>query len=68
MWEWIALSGLLLITNILTLIWALKTRIRPTKQVKALQNAIRAFEIEGQSLLRIDRINPNDVYLRSPGR
>ncbi len=67
MWEWVAIS-ILIATNALTLIWALKTRIRPTRQVMALQRAIAAFESQGQSILRIDRVNPDDVYLRSPGR
>jgi hypothetical protein len=56
------------LSNILTIIWALKTRIplKVSKKVQALSRAIAAFEVEGQAVLRIERIPPDLVFLRNP--
>jgi hypothetical protein len=52
------------LSNILTIIWALKTRIplKVSKKVQALSRAIAAFEVEGQAVLRIERIPPDLVF------
>lgn len=56
----------LLITNGLTLYWALRTRVpfKSSKQLKALQRIIAAFEVEGQTVLHITKVNPDNVFLR----
>lgn len=63
-----SLIAILSITNLFTLYWLFFRRIKASAQVRALQRAIATFEVEGQTILRIDRINPDNVYLRSPGR
>lgn len=62
--------GFLILTNILTIYWALKTRVpvKISKQVRSIQNVIAAFEIEGQTILHITKIQPDQVFLRNPGR
>lgn len=60
--------GLLVLTNIGTILWGLKRKPKVSKQVLALQKAIAAFEVEGQSILSIQRIPPDSVFLRSVGR
>lgn len=67
MWEIIVIAFLFL-TNIITLVWALRTRIRPTKEVYALRKAIQAFEREGNVLLHIERVDPDSIYMVNPGR
>lgn len=67
MWQEICIAGLA-ISNILTLYYCFTKRIRASKQVRALQRAIASFEVEGQTILRIDRVNPDNVFLRNPGR
>jgi hypothetical protein len=59
----------LAVTNIATLLWALKTRvpIKISKQMRSLQAAIAAFEIQGHTLLKIERIPEDAVFLRNPG-
>lgn len=63
----LGILALLVVTNILTLIWGLR-RQPVSNKVKAIQRAIAAFEIEGHSILHISKINPDEVYLRSPER
>lgn len=60
----------LILTNALTLLWAFKTRVslKLSPQVKALQRAVAAFEIQNQTVLRIERISPDSIFLRNPGR
>lgn len=65
--EW-ALVLILLGTNAFTLFWAFKKRLPATPESLALKKAIASFEREGIALLRIERIDPDDVFLRSPGR
>ncbi len=62
--------GLLVLTNALTLFWALKTRVplKQSKELRALQGVIRAFESEGQTILHITKINPDNMFLRNPSR
>ena len=58
----------LLVTNGLTLTWALVKRRPKNNKVDDLAKAISNFENNGQSILRIERINPDNVFLKSPGR
>lgn len=67
MWEEILL-GCLILSNAITLWWAFNKRVKATPQVVALQRAIASFEVQGQTILRIDRINPDHVYLMNPSR
>lgn len=62
--------GLLFLTNLGTLLWAFKTRVpmKISKQVRAIQATIAAFEVEGQTILRIERIPPDLVFLRNPSQ
>lgn len=62
------ITTILAITNGVTLWWAFNKRLPATKQTIALKKAIAAFEVEGQSILSIQKINPENVFLRSPGR
>jgi len=59
---------ILLLTNTATLYWALKKRLPASKQTIALKRAIAAFEVDGQTILSIQKVNPENVFLRSPNR
>jgi len=60
--------SILIISNIATLYlyFTKSTKIDP----KAMQllKAIREFEGQGETILRIEKINTDDVFLRNPGR
>lgn len=66
----IAICITLLITNAATIFWALKYRkpVKVSRQLKALQKVIAAFEVEGQTILHITRVNPDNVFLKAPSR
>lgn len=66
----IGVSTVLVLTNAATLYWALKYRkpLKVSKQLAALQRVIAAFEVEGQTVLHITKIHPDQVFLRNPGR
>lgn len=60
--------AILVLSNILTGWLAFRRRPKLSKQVLALQQAVAAFEVEGQTILHITKIAPDSVYLRSVGR
>lgn len=62
--------AILVVSNALTLFWALKYRkpFKSSKKLKALQQVIAAFEVEGQTILHIQKIRPDDVFLRNTSR
>lgn len=53
-------------TNLATLLWYFMNR--PSKQTRAIQRLIAAFEVEGQTILKIEKLRADDLYLKSPGR
>lgn len=61
-------AGVLVVTNGLTLWWALNTRVEATPEVIALHKALNVFNRDGISLLKIEQINPDDIFLRNPNR
>lgn len=73
LWVFIALTAVLLITNLFTLYWSLKKRIpiakeMENKKVKKLWEFLILFEREQETLLRIEKMNPDHVFLQRPDR
>lgn len=64
----LALIGLLTLTNIATIWWCFNKRLPATKQTLALKNLIRAFEVEGESVLWVQKINPDHMFLMNPDK
>lgn len=61
--------GGLLLTNIVTIWgWYNQSRKGISKEVEALRRAIAMFESQGHTVLEIKRLNPDDIFLRSPER
>lgn len=64
--EW--LLTILTLTNAWTLFLYFRKKPKLSKEVVALQKVVAAFEVEGQTILSIQKISPDSVYLRSAGR
>lgn len=67
----ILLTLLLTLSNLVTLGFLIRA-VRQKKaeippEVEALHRALRTFEKEGHCLLSIAKIDPDSVFLRSPG-
>lgn len=65
---WVIIVSCLIVSNIITVWWALTKRVRISNQVRALQKALAAFQVEGHTLLEIRRINPDTIFMRNPER
>ncbi len=64
----VALVALLVASNAATLFWALKFRMKKHDKIDAMASLIRAFERNGEMILKVERMNPDDFFLRSPQR
>jgi len=62
--EWII--GVLALTNIATLVLYFRKKVKLSERQRSILGALEDFEREGNCLLEINRINPENVYLRSP--
>lgn len=60
--------AILATSNAFTLYWAFTKRLKVSPKVIAIQKAIRVFDSEGEAILHITRINPDDVFLKNPSR
>lgn len=66
--EIIVCALILVSVNILTIVWALKFRMPKHPQVAALLAAVQSFERNGTTLLRIEKIDPDHIFMRNPNR
>ena len=67
------LVSILVVTNAVTLYWALKKRIPRAKEldnekVRKLWEFLTLFERDEETLLRIEKVNPDHVFLQRPDR
>jgi hypothetical protein len=58
----------LLLSNIATLVWALKFRMKKHDKVDAMASLVRAFERNGEIILRVEKMDPSQFFLRAPQR
>lgn len=58
----------LLLSNAATLLWALKFRMKKHDKVDAMASLIRAFERNGEMILKVERMDPSQFFLRTPAR
>jgi len=59
---------LLLCSNIATLVWALKFRMKKHDKIDAMASLIRAFERNGEMILKVEKLDPSHFFLRNPAR
>ena len=58
----------LVLSNAGVLFWALKFRMKKHEKVDAIASVIRAFERNGEIILKVEKMDPAAFFLRSPQR